>query len=154
MENKGPNRTESQAIYNLFSTYLTTNNIHIGDHIKPFAIHTGTTISLNNGKFVDDSNDGTGYVLASGGYAKYTFEVKAGKSYYAFFSRMDEEFASVTEQIRQYYDNANGSLLIGHLEWLEISSGITNALKLVREENPKLHFVIEKHPQMELNEMF
>lgn len=84
MENKGPNRTESQAIYNLFSTYLTTNNIHIGDHIKPFAIHTGTTISLNNGKFVDDSNDGTGYVLASGGYAKYTFEVKAGKSYYFF----------------------------------------------------------------------
>ena len=67
---------------------------------------------------------------------------------------MDEEFAAVTEQTRQYYDNANGSLLIGHLEWLEISSGVTNALKLVREENPKLHFVIEKHPQMELNEMF
>ncbi len=84
----------------------------------------------------------------------YVMLTKAGKSYYAFFSRMDEEFAAVTAQTKQYYDNANGSLLIGHLEWLEISSGVTNALKLVREENPKLHFVIEKHPQMELNEMF
>ena len=70
----------------------------------------------------------------------YVMLTKAGKSYYAFFSRMDEEFASVT--------------LIGHLEWLEISTGVSDALRLVREENPKLHFVIEKHPQMELNEMF
>lgn len=84
----------------------------------------------------------------------YVMLTKAGKSYYAFFSRMDEEFAAVTEQTRQYYDNANGSLLIGHLEWLEISSGVSNALRMVREENPKLHFVIEKHPQFELNEMF
>lgn len=39
---------------------------------------------MNDAQLVDDSNDGTGYVLASGGYAKYTFEVKAGKSYYFF----------------------------------------------------------------------
>ena len=31
-----------------------------------------------------NSNDGTGYVLASGGYAKYTFPVKAGKTYFFF----------------------------------------------------------------------
>lgn len=84
----------------------------------------------------------------------YVMITKAGKNYYDFFSRVDEEFAEVTEKTRQYYDSVNGSLLIGHLEWLEISSGIGNALRLVRDDNPKLHFVIEKHPQFELNELF
>lgn len=84
----------------------------------------------------------------------YVMLTKAGKNYYDFFSRLDEEFTDVTEQTRRYYDNVNGSLLIGHLEWLEISSGISNALKIVRTNNPKLHFVVEKHPQFELNELF
>ncbi len=84
----------------------------------------------------------------------YVMLTKAGRNYYEFFSRMEEEFFDVTEQTRQYYDNVNGSLLIGHLEWLEISSGISNALKVVRDNNPKLHFVVEKHPQFELNELF
>lgn len=82
MENKGPNRAESKYIFERFENYLTTKNINIGDNIEPIAIHIGNSISLNNGKFVDDSNDGTGYVLASGGYAKYTFPVKAGKTYF------------------------------------------------------------------------
>lgn len=82
MENKGPNRAESQTIFNLFQADLDKNHVQPGDPIKPFAVHTGTPIALNNGKFVDSSDDGTGYVLASGGYAKYTFELKAGKTYY------------------------------------------------------------------------
>ena len=82
MENKGPNKAESRVIYNLFDDYITKNHISVGDPIKPFAIHSGAALSLNNGQYVDDSNDGTGYVLASGGYAKYTFELKAGKTYY------------------------------------------------------------------------
>lgn len=82
--NKGPNTTETAAIYQLYKADLDKNHVNIGDPIKPFAIHTGATISMNDAQLVDDSNDGTGYVLASGGYAKYTFEVKAGKSYYFF----------------------------------------------------------------------
>ena len=84
MENKGPNRAESQTLYNLYKAYIDNNHVSVGDPIKPFAIHTGTTISQNNGNYSDNSNDGTGYVLVSGGYAKYTFEVKAGKTYYFF----------------------------------------------------------------------
>ena len=82
--NKGPNRAETATIYQLYKADLDKNHVNIGDPIKPFAIHTGATISMNDAQLVDDSNDGTGYVLASGGYAKYTFEVKAGKSYYFF----------------------------------------------------------------------
>lgn len=82
LENKGPNRVESKAIYDKIANYISTNNISIGDPIKPFAIHNGTTITLNNNNYSDSSNDGTGYILASGGYAKYTFPVKAGKTYF------------------------------------------------------------------------
>ncbi len=82
--NKGPNTTETAAIYQLYKADLDKNHVNIGDPIKPFAIHTGSNLSLNDGMYVDDSDDGTGYVLASGGYAKYTFEVKAGKTYFFF----------------------------------------------------------------------
>lgn len=82
MLNKGPNRTETAAIYNLYKADLDKNHVNVGDPIKPFALHTGSNLSLNAGMYVDNSDDGTGYVLASGGYAKYTFEVKAGKTYY------------------------------------------------------------------------
>ncbi|MBQ7441570.1 MAG: hypothetical protein IJV52_08695, partial [Prevotella sp.] len=84
VQNVAFTKEESAAVYELYDNYITTNHINIGDPIKPFAIHTGSTISQNNGRFVDSSNDQTGYVLASGGYAKYTFEVKAGKTYYFF----------------------------------------------------------------------
>ena len=84
MLNKGPNRTETAAIYNLYKADLDKNHVNVGDPIKPFALHTGSNLSLNAGMYVDNSDDGTGYVLASGGYAKYTFEVKAGKTYYFF----------------------------------------------------------------------
>ena len=84
IENKGLNASESQALYNLYKKYITDNNIKIGDPIKPFPIHNGSTISTNNGNYTDSSDDGTGYVMLTGGYVKYTFEVKAGKTYYFF----------------------------------------------------------------------
>lgn len=84
IENKGLNASESQALYNLYKKYITDNNIKIGDPIKPFPVHNGSTISTNNGNYTDRSNDGTGYVMLTGGYVKYTFEVKAGKTYYFF----------------------------------------------------------------------
>lgn len=80
--NKGPNREETAAIYNLYKADLDKNYVNVGDPIKPFAVHTGQAISINDGQYIDNSDDQTGYVLASGGYAKYTFEVKAGKTYY------------------------------------------------------------------------
>lgn len=84
VENKGLNVSESQAIYNMYKKYITDNNIKIGDPIKPFPVHNGSTISTNNGNYTDSSNDHTGYVMLTGGYVKYTFEVKAGKTYYFF----------------------------------------------------------------------
>lgn len=82
--NKGPNKTETAAIYQMYKADLDKNHVSVGNPIKPFAIHTGSTISLNDNRLKDNSDDGTGYVLASGGFAKYTFEVKAGKTYYFF----------------------------------------------------------------------
>lgn len=84
VENKGLNVSESQAIYNMYKKYITDNNIQIGDPIAPFPVHNGTSISTNNGNYTDSSNDGTGYVMLTGGYVKYTFEVKAGKTYFFF----------------------------------------------------------------------
>ena len=80
--NKGTSAEESANIFRLYQDDLDRNHVNVGDPIKPFPIHTGGTLRLNDGSFIDSSNDGTGYVLASGGYAKYTFEVKAGKTYY------------------------------------------------------------------------
>ncbi len=82
--NKGPNKTETAAIYQMYKADLDKNHVSVGNPIKPFAIHTGSTISLNDNRLKDNSDDGTGYVLASGGYTKYTFELKAGKTYYFF----------------------------------------------------------------------
>ena len=73
---------ECDTLYSKYNAYLTNNHISVGDMIQPVAIHNGTAHSQANGLYVDSSDDGTGYVLISGGYAKYTFEVKAGKTYY------------------------------------------------------------------------
>lgn len=81
--NTGFTTTESATLYSRFDNYLTSNSISVGDPIQPIAIHTGTAIhSQADGLYKDSSDDGTGYVLISGGYAKYTFEVKAGKTYF------------------------------------------------------------------------
>lgn len=84
VKNSGMSKAESAALYQLYKKYLTDNNINIGDPINPFPIHTGTSISQNNGTYVDNSNDGTGYVMLTAGYVRYKFDVKAGKTYYFF----------------------------------------------------------------------
>ena len=84
VQNKGLNVSESQAIYNMYKKYITDYNIKIGDPIAPFPVHNGTSISTNNGNYTDNSNDHTGYVMLTGGYVKYTFTVKAGKTYFFF----------------------------------------------------------------------
>jgi len=84
VKNTGMSKAESAALYHLYKKYLTDKNINIGDPINPFPIHTGNAISQNNGAYVDNSNDGTGYVMLSAGYVRYKFEVKAGKTYYFF----------------------------------------------------------------------
>ncbi|MBQ8706405.1 MAG: chitobiase/beta-hexosaminidase C-terminal domain-containing protein [Paludibacteraceae bacterium] len=80
---------ESENIYNMYMNYFTTNHIAIGDEIAPFPIHTSSTgvITEKSGQSSDSNYDMTGYVLASGGYVKYVFNVKAGKTYYFFGHR-------------------------------------------------------------------
>lgn len=127
MENKGPNRAESQFIFNLFNNYVTSNHVSTGDPIKPIAVHTGQTISLNNGMYVDSSDDGTGYALASGGYAKYTFPVKAGKTY--FFMGVNSKIG-----IRgfQFVPTENGAS-----NTVEIVDGSTQSVTFAGTENKK-----------------
>ena len=84
-------------------------------------------------------------------YVKLT---KAGEAFYAFFREFSEKYEEVTARTRNYYDNMFNSLHIGYLEWLEISSSIGKALRILQRGNPALKFVGEKHPQYELNELF
>lgn len=84
----------------------------------------------------------------------YVVMTKAGENFYAFFSGVEAEFNQVVEQTREYYATMNSSIRIGYLEWLEISSGISTAMKRLRQDNPDLRFVGEKHPQFELIELF
>ncbi len=84
----------------------------------------------------------------------YVMLTKAGENFYRFFNEVNQRFDQLMEDTKQYYNNMYNSLHIGYLEWLEISSSISQALKLVQQENPDLRFLGEKHPQYELNELF
>lgn len=89
---------ESKQIYNMFMDYFMKRNdyatgygsdhISVGDPIQPIPIHTPSRsenpITERGGHNSDNSIDMTGYVLASGGYVRYTFPVKAGKTYFFF----------------------------------------------------------------------
>lgn len=94
------NQDESEQIYNMFMDYFQkrgdyadattygSGTISVGDQIQPIPIHTAsrasTPITERGGHNSDNSTDMTGYVLASGGYVRYTFPVQAGKTYYFF----------------------------------------------------------------------
>lgn len=84
----------------------------------------------------------------------YVMLTRAGENFYGLFSEFSKQFGAVMEDTKQYYNNMYNSLHIGYLEWLEISSSISKALKLVQQTNPSLRFLGEKHPQYELNELF
>ena len=84
----------------------------------------------------------------------YVSMTRAGENFYKFFSRMDEQFQETMEETRKYYDSVRNSLNIGYLEWLDLSAGIGQALKEMKEQNPELQFQGQRHPQYELNELF
>ena len=84
----------------------------------------------------------------------YVMLTKAGENFYRFFCQMRDGYGHVLEDTKQYYTNMYNYLHIGYLEWLEISSSISKALRMVQKGNPALRFVGEKHPQYELNELF
>lgn len=84
----------------------------------------------------------------------YVMLTKAGERFYSFFKEMSQKYDAVMEETKQFYNNMYNALHIGYLEWLEISSSIGKALRLVQQGNPSLKFVGERHPQYELNELF
>jgi len=84
----------------------------------------------------------------------YVTLTKAGEAYYAFFSEASRRFSEVTDEMRQYYHKLYNSFRFGYLEMLEISSGIGDALKKLRERHGDIHFTGERHPQFELIERF
>lgn len=84
----------------------------------------------------------------------YVMLTKAGEYFYELFAKFDEDFVKVTEKTKQYYSSMFNSLRIGYLEWLEISTEISSAVKKLKQENPELRFSGEKHPQFKLIELF
>ena len=84
----------------------------------------------------------------------YVMLTKAGEYYHELFSKFDEEFHKVTEKTKQYYNTMFNSLRIGYLEWLEITSEISVALKKLQKENPELRYIGERHTQARLIELF
>ena len=70
----------------------------------------------------------------------YVMLTKAGEYYYELFAKFDEDFAKVTEMTRQYYSTIFNAIRIGYLEWLEISSEISAAVKKLKKENPEMRF--------------
>lgn len=84
----------------------------------------------------------------------YVMLTKAGENFYELFSKFAEDFAKVTEKTKQYYSTMYNSIRIGYLEWLEISSEISAAVKNLKKENPDLRFIGEMHPQFKLIELF
>ncbi len=84
----------------------------------------------------------------------YVMLTKAGEYFYELFSKFDEEFHAVTEKTRQYYNATFNSLRIGYLEWLEISTQISDAVRELKQENPDQRFIGEMHSQFKLIELF
>ncbi len=80
---------ENTAIYTMYEKILADNTgFGVGKDIHPVPMHTTAIQGVvgTNGTG-DNVTDNTGYVMLSGGYVKYTFDVKAGKTYYFFGSR-------------------------------------------------------------------
>lgn len=84
----------------------------------------------------------------------YVMMTKAGENYFELFRRFRNDFLDTAENTRRYYSEQFNSLRVGYLEWLEISSGVTAALKTVLRKNAEMKVTIEKYPQQELNELF
>ena len=84
----------------------------------------------------------------------YVALTKAGEAYRDLFEKFTEDFSAVSEKTRRYYDSIKSKVSLGYLEMLELSGGISDALKELRAEDEDLKFIGEKHPQYELIERF
>jgi len=84
----------------------------------------------------------------------YVMLTKAGEIFVELFTRFAEDFVKATEKTKQYYSAVFRSLRIGYLEWLEISTEISGAVKKLKQENPEMRFIGETHPQFKLIELF
>lgn len=77
---------QSNQLYTMYSNYLATGNdgdaISAGDPIAPFEVPAGDVKTFLDGTL--HITNGHGYVMPSGGFVRYTFDVKGGKSYYLF----------------------------------------------------------------------
>ena len=77
---------QNTAIYNMYTTWMSNNSISDGGSIEPFEAPASIYPTLFTTDPSDASayNDVHGYVMPSGGNVKYTFPVKAGKTYFFF----------------------------------------------------------------------
>lgn len=69
---------ESNKIYAMYNNYLDGKGA--GDAIEPFEVPDGDVKTMLSNLGLT----GHGYVMPSGGYVRYNFDVKGGKSYYLF----------------------------------------------------------------------
>ena len=78
-------KAENEAIYAMYEKIIADNNFAVGENIHPVAIHTDDIKAAAGELGIGDGiTDGTGYVMLSGGFVRYMFELKAGKTYFFF----------------------------------------------------------------------
>ncbi len=77
---------QNDAIYNMYTSWMTAQSISDGGSIKPFEApkEIYPTLFTTGSQNAADYADVHGYVMPSGGNVKYTFPVKAGKTYFFF----------------------------------------------------------------------
>jgi DNA-binding transcriptional LysR family regulator len=84
----------------------------------------------------------------------YVRLTRAGEDFFELFSRFGREYEALSGEMLAYYSAVPNTLKLGYLEWLEISSIITDAWRSLTAENPLFKFMGERHPQFELIELF
>lgn len=80
-------KAENEAIYAMYEKIIADNNFAVGENIHPVPMHTSAiyeTSGVGTDGVGDAIIDGTGYVMLSGGFVRYSFDLKAGKTYYFF----------------------------------------------------------------------
>ena len=84
----------------------------------------------------------------------YVRLTRAGEAYRDLFRRFQEDYDRVTEDVTAYYRDLQKHVKLGYLEMLDISAGISDALKKARRKDEELRFSGVKLPQHELLEQF
>ena len=83
----------------------------------------------------------------------YVEMTTAGENFYRLFTEMTDRYEQTLQETQNYYRKLYNSLRIGYLEWLDLSSGIGNAVKELKQLRPDMQFDGERQPQQELNEL-